>query len=196
MSGPAGAPVSLTERPDLDRWLPSPALVVSSRGSSPAPAEVLWQAARTVRLADAGLLGRLIRWRIPGTEAALAFDELFRRPPFAVLEEGELGLTSGLTGRIWTLSRDYARLEDPKEFLSWSTPGTARVLFASWVERTAQHGSVLHNEARVEAIGRQGRLGLAAVRPLVRAFDHLIESEGIAAAIRLAGADGAIRGDS
>jgi len=46
--------------------------------------------------------------------------------------------------------------------------------------------SALHSEARVEPIGVQGRLGVAAVRPLVRAFQGLVASDGIAAAVRRA----------
>ena len=38
----------------------------------------------------------------------------------------------------------------------------------------------------MRAIGAQGRLGLAAVRPLVKRFQQLVGSEGIAAAVRLA----------
>ncbi len=45
---------------------------------------------------------------------------------------------------------------------------------------------MLRSEARVDAFGMQGRLGVRAVRPLVRAFGHLVGSEGIAAAVRLA----------
>jgi hypothetical protein len=153
------------------------------------PPEQLWEAARTVRLRDAGMLGRLIGWRIPGTPLGLGFDELFRRPPFAVLEERERMLTSGLVGRIWTLRRDYATLGEPEEFAAWSEPGTARVLFANWVLDGPDGASTLHSEARVEALGVQGRIGVAAVRPLVSAFHPLIASEGIAAAIRLAGGE-------
>jgi len=39
---------------------------------------------------------------------------------------------------------------------------------------------------RVQAFGAQGRLGLAAVRPLVRRFHQLIGTDGIAAAVRRA----------
>ena len=44
------------------------------------------------------------------------------------------------------------------------------------------------SETRVQAIGAQGRLGLAAVRPLVNAFQSLVGSDGIEAAVR--GAEG------
>jgi hypothetical protein len=179
--------VTAVVAPDLDIWLPEPALRVAHRGVSSAPAERLWEAARTVRLGDTALLGRLVRWRIPGTTADLRFDDLFRRPPFAVLHDGEAVLVSGIVGPIWTLRRDYVELAEPREeFRHLRRRGTARVLFASWVEASPEGGSALYSEARVDPVGKQGRLGVAAVRPLVAAFHHLIGSEGIAAAVRLA----------
>lgn len=170
--------------PDLDGWLPNPSIRVSHRRESSASAERLWEAAQTVRLRDARRLGRLVRWRIPGLTADLTFDEMFRAPPFIVLHEepGRL-LVSGLVGRIWTLRRDYPELEDPEEFRTWHSSGTARVLFANWIE---DGPTEIHAEARVEAIGAQGRVGVAAVRPLVRAFGSLIGSDGIEVAARRA----------
>jgi hypothetical protein len=158
---------------------------VRHRRESSASADQLWEAARGIRLSEARLLGRLVRWRIPGLEADLAFDELFRSPPFLVLaEERDRMLVSGLVGRIWTLRRDYPELADPEEFRSWNTPGTARVLFANWIEEAET--TAIHAEVRVEAIGAQGRVGVAAVRPLVRAFGSLIGSDGIEIAARRA----------
>ena len=170
--------------PDLDYWLPRPAIRVAHRRATTAPAERLWEAARQVRLSDARLLGRLVRWRIPGLPPDLAFDEMFRAPPFLVLaEQPGRALVSGLVGRIWTLRRDYPQLGNADEFRTWSTPGTARVLFASWVQ---EDPTELHAEARVEAIGAQGRVGVAAVRPLVSTFAHLIGNDGLEAATRRA----------
>lgn len=167
--------------PDLDRWLPDPGLRVAHRRPSDAPPEQLWHAARAVRLSDTATLGRLIRWRIPSSPREARFDELFRTPPFVVLEEGETALVSGLVGPIWTIRRDYPRLSHPDEFARWRQPGTARVLFANWVA-----GGALHSETRVQAFGSQGRLGLTAIRPLVAAFGGLVGSEGIDAAVRRA----------
>ncbi|MBV9802300.1 MAG: hypothetical protein JO130_03890 [Solirubrobacterales bacterium] len=183
MSPTSAADPSTT--PDLDHWLPSPTLRVTQRRESRAPADRLWEEARNIRLSDTRLLGRLVRWRIPGLEPDLAFDELFRAPPFIVLAEepGRL-LVSGLVGRIWTLRRDYPELKDPEDFRSWNTPGTARVVFANWIAEAAPNA--IHAEARVEAIGAQGRGGVAAVRPLVRAFGSLIGSDGIEIAARRA----------
>jgi hypothetical protein len=173
--------------PDLDHWLPRPSMRVAHRRETDAPPERLWEAARAIRLADAHMLGRLVRWRIPGLEPDLSFDAMFRAPPFIVLaEESERVLVSGLVGRIWTLRRDYPRLSDPDDFRAWSTSGTARVLFANWIEDTRDGRAALRAEVRVEAIGAQGSIGVAAVSPLVRAFGHLIGTDGIEAAVRLA----------
>jgi|SRR5450755_434981 len=172
--------------PDFDDWLPEPALRVAYRRESRADPDELWNAARTVRVSDTALLGRLVRWRIPGIAGGDSFDDVFRHPPFNVLEEGERVLVSGLVGRIWTPRRDYPQLAAPQDFQRWSTPGTARVLFANWVEPASSGRSALACEIRVQAIGAQGRLGVAAVRPLVAAFGNLVGSEGIEAAVRRA----------
>ena len=89
---------------------------------------------------------------------------------------GGSGRCDGTT-RVWT---------DPEEFREWSTGGTAKVLFANWIEQTPSGRAALQSEVRVEAIGVQGRVGLAAVRPLVGTFGNLIGSDGIEAAVRLA----------
>lgn len=176
----------MSAAPDLDNWLPKPALrVVHRRESTVAPA-ALWQAAQEVRLSDTAVLGRLVGWRIPGLARDLGYESLFRQPPFIVLQEEEHALVSGLVGRIWTLRRDYPQLGSPEEFAQWSRGGTARVVIANWAQERDGGGSVLAAEARVEPIGAQGRIGVAAVRPVVRAFQHLVGSEGISAAVRRA----------
>jgi hypothetical protein len=172
----------VTAAPDLDNWLAKPALRVVHQRESSVSAAQLWQAARDVRLSDTTVLARLVRWRIPGLARNLGYDDLFRQPPFTVLEEREHALVSGLVGRIWTLRRDYPQLGSPEEFVDWSKGGTARVVIASWAQER-DDGSLLTAEARVEPIGAQGRLGVAAVRPLVRAFQNLVGSEGINAAV-------------
>ncbi len=139
-----------------------------------------------MRLAETGLLGRLVRWRIPGTDPQLSFLDLFRAPPFIVLDEAPDALVSGLVGRIWTLRRDYPQLGSPEEFRTWSTRGTARVVFAHWVGPDQDAGSVLASEVRVEAFGRRGWLGVRSVQPLVNRFGPLISSDGLGAAVRRA----------
>jgi hypothetical protein len=170
-------------RDRLDSWLPQPTLrVAHERVSRASPAE-LWRAARGIRMRDTQLLGRLVRWRIPGTTADLTYDQLFRQPPFLVLAETETGLLSGIVGRIWTLRRDYPQLGGPDEFRDWSRRGTVRVLFATWTESRADGGSRLCSEVRVQPFGRQGRIGLATVRPLVSTFQHVIGTDGMTAAV-------------
>src|SRR5215216_2045618 len=99
--------------PSVAKPVPAPtSSVVSERSSSAAASAVLWDAAQQIRLAETRTLGRLVRWRIPGTPARLTYDQLFRSYPFTVLDEGERHLVSGLCGRIWTLQRDYPALGD------------------------------------------------------------------------------------
>ena len=176
----------MTGAPDLDKWLPDPTLRVAHRRECAAPAEELWRAARAVRLSDTAVLGRLVRWRIPGLPGDEGFDQLFRQPPFMVLEEADYLLVSGLVGRIWTLRRDYPELTGGDEFRAWSQSGTARVVFANWITREPGETSTINAEVRVEAIGVGGQLGVRAVSPLVRSFQHLIGTDGIGAAVRRA----------
>ncbi len=173
-------------RPNLDHWLADPALrVAHERVAATGPSE-LWAAARTVRLSDTRVLGRVVRWRIPGVPRSIAYDELFRSAPFSVLHEDDGLLISGLVGRIWTLRRDYPELSDPEEFRTWSVPGTARVLFANWVEPRDDDGAALRRETRVGVGDREAWAGLALVRSLAAAFGMMIGSEAMVAAVRRA----------
>lgn len=172
--------------PDLDAWLPDASLRVCHRRASRASPDELWAAATRVRLSDTGLLGRLVRWRIPGLARDQGFDALFREQPFIVLQVGDRAVVSGLVGRIWTLRRDYPELTGADEFRAWARRGTVRVLFANWVKPADDGSSDLCSEVRVQAFGVQGRMGLAAVRPLVGRFQGLVGSEGLDAAVKLA----------
>ena len=137
----------------LDAWLPEPVVRTHHRRTAAAAPDDLWRAANGVRLSDTRTLGRLVRWRIPDLQAGLTYGELFRDYPFTVLDEGETHLLAGLCGRIWTLARDYPRLDGPEAFASWDEPGTVRVLFGHWVE-PADGGSALVSEARVQPVDR------------------------------------------
>jgi hypothetical protein len=171
--------------PDLDSWLRDPVIRVHHHRQSSADAEHLWKAAGEVRLGETSLLGRLIRWRIPGVSADWSFEQLFSSSPFTVLAQGERSLVSGLVGKIWTLRRDYPTV-DVEEFREWSSSGTAKVVFAHWVEAADEGKATLHSETRVKAFGTQGALGLASVRPLIRGFEYLVGSDALAAAVRRA----------
>jgi hypothetical protein len=128
-------------------------------------------------------LGRLVRLRIPGLPADFAYDEMFRAAPFNVLCEDETALLAGIVGRIWTLRRDYPILAEPEDFRRWSARGTVRVLFANWVEPVGAGVSALVSETRVSAGDRFAKLGLAALRPLIRTSHQLIANEGLDRAV-------------
>jgi hypothetical protein len=167
---------------NLDAWLPDPDIRTRHRRDAAATDVELWDAARSVRLGETRTLGRLVRWRVPGTRADATYWELFRSPPFLVLDEGETWSVSGLVGRIWTLERDYPRLSSPEQFRAWDEPGTARVLFAHWVDDGA-----LHSEARVDATSRSAGVRLRALWAVVGRFERLIGGEALALAARRAG---------
>lgn len=169
----------------LRAWLPDAQVVTHHRRTARAAPAELWRAARSVRLDDTGALGRLVRWRIPGTAGELPYADLFARPPFAVLDEGDGWSVSGLCGRIWTLARDYPELRDRDEFLQWSAPGTVRVGFAHWVQ-PAGDGAELCSEARVQAVDRRAALRLRSLWLAVGPFERLIGAEPLALAARRA----------
>jgi hypothetical protein len=172
---------------DLDAWLPQPAIRTRHRREAAAPPAQVWAAAGALRVDATGPLGRLVRWRIPGLPAGVTFRELFAAPPFTVLAEGEHWSVSGLVGRIWTLRRDYPQLEGPEAFAAWSQPGTARVLFAHWVEAGAEPGqSVIVSETRVAGIDRGAGLRLRALWTVLGPWERLIGGEALGRAVRMA----------
>lgn len=170
----------------LDHWLPEPTIRTHHRRASLVDPTRLWSAALTVRLSDARLLGRLIRWRIPGTSAEQSFDDLFRRYPFTVLEEDEDLLISGLCGRIWTLARDYPDLAGPEAFRDWDRSGTVRVLFAHWVERGQGDDLELVSEARVQPVDSGAERRLRVLWALIGPFEGLVGTEALTGAVQRA----------
>ena len=172
--------------PDLDAWLPEPTVRTRHEREAEASPEALWHAAQAIRLADTRTLGRLVRWRIPGVPAARHYDELFRAYPFTVLEQGEAHLVSGLAGRIWTLARDYPRLETPENFLAWAEKGTVRVLFAHWVKPLGDGRALLCSEARVKPVDRRSAVRLRALWQVIGRFEPLVAAEPLTLAARRA----------
>lgn len=171
---------------DLDAWLADPQVRTEHRRSARADADALWRAAESVRVCDAPRLGRVVRWRIPGTPRDVPFRELFRSYPFTLLAEGEHWSVSGLCGRIWTFARDYPRIEDADAFLAWQQPGTVRVLVAHWVESDGEGGAVLVSETRVEPVDRRAALRLRALWAVVGRFERLIGADALRIAARRA----------
>lgn len=170
--------------PDLDSWLPGPQVRTCHRRSAEADADRLWRAAGKVRLSDAPVLGRAVRWRIPGTSPDVSFRDLFREYPFAVIADGAHWSVSGMCGRIWTLRRDYPRLEGADDFLAWEEPGTVRVVLAHWIEPDGAGRSSLVSEARIKPVDGQAGLRLRAVWAIVGHFERLVGSEVLSAAVR------------
>jgi hypothetical protein len=166
---------------ELDAWLPDPVVRTHHRRTSQAPPAMLWATAREVRLCDTRSLGRLVRWRIPGVKATQTFHGLLAAEPFVVLDAGKTWSLSGLCGRIWTLQRDYPRLAGPEAFRGWDERGTARVLFAHWVEPD-RDGSAIVSEARVGAVDRSAALRLRSLWLVVGMFERLIGAEALALA--------------
>jgi hypothetical protein len=169
---------------DLDAWLPDPTVRTHRCRSADATPDALWAQATSLRLADTGTLGRLVRWRIPGVPPERTYDELFRGYPFVVLDQGARHLVSGLCGRIWTLTRDYPQLDGPDDFAAWREPGTVRVCFAHWVTDDAE----LCTEARVKPVDRASAFRLQALWRLIGHFEPLVATEPLTVATRRAAA--------
>jgi hypothetical protein len=168
--------------PALDDWLANPAVRTRHHRRSSADAARLWTAARSVCLSDAGTLSRLVRWRIPGLRTDQTFREMLANYPFCLLDEGEQWSISGLCGRIWTLQRDYPRLDGPDDFREWDEPGTVRVVFAHWITPDGD-GSSIVSEARVAPVDRRAALRLRSLWVVIGVFERLIGGEALALAV-------------
>jgi hypothetical protein len=166
----------------LDEWVADAAVRTYHRRRAAVAPDRLWAAAHEVRLGDTARLGRLVRWRIPGTPASRTFESLLSEYPFIVLAEGDHWSLSGLCGRIWTLQRDYPRLESPRDFRDWDQPGTVRVLFAHWVEPDGAGGSAIVSEARVDPVDRTAAIRLRSLWFVIGVFERLIGAEPLALA--------------
>lgn len=175
---------------DLDAWLPDAQVRTIHRREARAGADALWHAAERVRICEAPTLGRVLRWRIPGTPSDVPYRDVFRRYPFTVLAEGERWTVSGLCGRVWTLARDYPTIAGPQEFLGWDQPGTVRVVFAHWVEPGDGGYAALMSESRVDPVDRRAGLRLRAVWAVLGRFERLIGGEALRIAAVRAERDG------
>ena len=170
----------------LDAWLESPAVRTLHRRAAATAPETLWDAATEVRLSDTRSLGRLVRWRIPGLAPDLTYHDLFRSYPFTVLEAEEHLLIAGLCGKIWTLARDYPRLDGAEAFRAWDEPGTVRVLFGHWVRDAGDGRAELVSEARVEPVDARSRVRLRTLWAVIGKFERLVGAEPLSFAARRA----------
>jgi hypothetical protein len=171
--------------PDLDRWIDAPLVRTRHRRDAAVGAQELWAAAGTVRLKDCRVLGRLIPARIRGVAPGASFDELFRSAPFTVLDQGPTFRLSGLCGRIWNVRGQFTPLAGPEAFVTWSEPGTVRVLFANWAQPT-DHGASLISEVRIAAVDRRAGRYLRAFGPFISAFQGLVAAEPLTVAVQRA----------
>lgn len=169
---------------DLDAWLPDPQIRTRHRRSAKAGADDLWRSAGNIRLGQAPVFGRAVRWRIPDVSPELAFRDLLRNHPFVVLAEGDRWSVSGLCGRIWTLQRDYPRIAGAAEFLDWNEPGTVRVLLAHWIEPDRNGRSALVSETRVKPTDGLAALRMRALWMIVGRLEPLIDAEILRAVAR------------
>jgi hypothetical protein len=176
----------MPEAPDLDQWLPDPQIRTRHARAATVEPLALWHAAETIRVGDAPRLGRVLRWRIPGTPTDLPYRDVFRRYPFAVLEEGDGWTVSGLAGRPWSLRRDYPELAGAEDFRHWDESGTVRILFAHWVDDGDGGGAEIVSESRVEPVDRSARWRMRALWSAMGRFEGLIGREALDAAVRAA----------
>ena len=171
----------------IDDWLPGCHARLHQARASKASPDALWDAAETVRLRDAPRLNRLIRWRLgrhaPPPETT--FEEFFRTGIFMLLEEDDRRSVSGVAGRIWSPSGEYARFRTAAEYREYRRPGTAKVVLAIEV-RPHERGSQIVNEARIWCADRRTELIFRAFWAVVAPFARFVYTEGLAAAVRRA----------
>src|SRR6059058_1034812 len=158
--------------------MPDPHIRVRhARASRVSPAD-LWDAALELRLTETPTMRRLIRWRL-GSHAPAAdttYRELFRSGIFMLLEEGDLFSVSGVAGRIWAPSGEYARLESADDYRKYARPGTAKVAILTEV-RDHERGSQIVSESRVVVHGRRSRMLFRGFWAMVRPFSRFVPHE-------------------
>lgn len=177
--------ISRTSPPSpLDRWLPEfHARTLHSR-RCPVPPERLWEAAQAVRVNDTLTLRPIIALRFgpyappPDT----TFRELFRRPPFTLLEESAYSSISGMAGRLWALGDVFARLESAEDYAAFAEPGHAKVAVLNRVRGDGAGGAEIESEARVWCTDRSARLRFIPFWKVIGPFARFIRLELLGAA--------------
>jgi hypothetical protein len=171
----------------LDDWLPEHQIRLRHARTSRVPPERLWEAALELRLAETPTMRRLVRWRLGShaPDADATYRELFRSGIFMLLEEGERFSVSGVAGRIWAPSGEYARFQTPAEYRDHDRPGTAKVVVLTEV-RAHERGSEIVSESRIHVQGRRTRVLFRGFWPVVRPLTRVVPNEVLAAAVRRA----------
>ena len=171
----------------LNNWIPHCHIRLRHARTSRAPPERLWQAASELRLTDTPTMRRMIRWRLGShaPDADTTYRELFRSGIFMLLEEGDLFSVSGVAGRIWHPSGEYARLESPADYREYDRPGTAKVALLTCV-REHEGGSQIVSESRVEVHGLRTRMLFRGFWTMIWPFSRYVPHEVLAAAVRRA----------
>ena len=123
---------------------------------APVAPERLWEAAQAVRVRDTRTLRPLIALRFGpyAPSADTTFREVFRQPPFTLLEESRHSSVSGMAGRLWALGDVFARFEGPDDYAAFAEPGTAKVAVLNQVRPHGRTGSEIVSEARVWCTSR------------------------------------------
>ena len=162
------------------------------------PPARLWEAAQSVRVRDTRTLRPIIALRFGpyAPSADLTFRELFRRPPFALLEESEHCSISGLAGRLWALGDVFARLEGPEDYAAFADPGMAKVAVLHQVRPLGGDASEIVSEARVWCTNRSARLRFTPFWAVVGRFSIFIGLDLLATAVRRAQAAPSPRPDA
>jgi hypothetical protein len=173
--------------PSLDDWLPEHEIRLHHARTSSAPPERLWEAASELRIAETPTMRRLIRWRLGphAPDADTTYRELFRSGIFMLLDEGDLFSVSGVAGRIWHPTGEYARLESPADYRKYDQPGTAKVAILNRV-REHERGSEIVSESRVRVHGRRTRMVFRGSWAVMRPFSRFVPHEVLAAAVKRA----------
>ncbi len=171
----------------IDDWLPASHARLHHARVSTASADDLWAAAQAVRLRETPRLGRLVRWRL-GKHAPspdTTFEEFFRTGIFMLLEEDDRLYISGVAGKIWAPSGDYAEFETAGEYREYRRRGTAKVVLRIEV-REHERGSEIVSDARVWCADRRTQLVFRPFWAVVAPLARLVYSEGLAVAVRRA----------
>jgi len=171
----------------LDDWLPGHQIRLHSTRVARVEPERLWEAAQTLRLSETPNMRRLIRWRLGrhAPDADTTYRELFRSGIFMLLEEGERYSVSGVAGRIWAPSGDYATFATPDDYRQYASSGTAKVALLTQV-REHEQGSEIASESRVRVHGRRTRVVFRGPWTVMRPFSRFVPHEVLSAAVRRA----------